>query len=150
MPGPKPRAPRLRVIGGRSPGRDSGGRRVPKPPAFVRHAPSAPTWLSAEAKAEWRRVVPQLDRLKLLKLEDRAALAIYCETWSTFVRATRLVAKEGLTTNAKQGVLSHPAGGIARAASRELRAWCAEFGFSPSAEGRLAVTGAIDTPEDFD
>ena len=39
---------------------------------------------------------------------------------------------------------------IARAASRDLRAWCAEFGFTPSAEGRLVVKGSIEAAEDFD
>ncbi|MFY3807708.1 hypothetical protein ACOS9C_25865, partial [Escherichia coli] len=53
----------LKLINGRSDGRDSGGRAVNPGPAFRRIAPKPPTWLSTEAKAEWRRIVPGLQRL---------------------------------------------------------------------------------------
>lgn len=122
---------------GRGNGTDSGGRKVKEPPAFRRIAPRPPTWLSAEAKAEWKRVVPGLERLDLLKEEDRATLTAYCETWSTFVTATRTVRREGLTIEAKQGTLPHPAVAIARNAGRELRAFGNLFGLSPAAEMAL-------------
>lgn len=138
----------LRLLKGRSEGRDSGGREVKPTPAFRRVAPEPPSWLSREAKAEWRRVVPGLTRLDLLKEEDRAALAAYCETWATFVRATRIVQSEGLTIDAKQGTLPHPAVGIARQAGKELRSWAAQFGLTPSAESNLAVKGGDDGDED--
>lgn len=129
----------LRLLKGRREGVDSGGRKVKLPPAFRRVAPNAPSWLSREAKAEWSRVLPELMRLDLVKAEDRAALAAYCETWASFVDASRLVAAEGLTIEAKQGKLPHPAVGIARAAGRELRAWANQFGLTPSAENALAI-----------
>lgn len=127
----------LRLIGGRTAGTDSGGRKVADPLAFKRLPPTAPEWLSREAAAEWDRVVPELSRLDLLKTEDRAALAAYCETWATFVEATRIVAVEGMTIDAKQGMLPHPAVGIARAAGRELRTWAGQFGLTPAAENSL-------------
>lgn len=142
-----PQAAALQLLKGRGDGTDSGGRKVKTPPAFRRIAPKPPTWLSAEAAAEWRRVVPGLTRLALLKEEDRATLAAYCETWATFVRATRLVHAEGLTIEAKQGTLPHPAVGIARNAGRELRAFAGQFGLSPSAEmalGKVADDGGED------
>lgn len=146
--GRKPAPPVLKLLGGRSPGRDSGGRKVAPPPPFVRAAPTPPTWLSTEAKAEWRRIVPSLDRMRLLKPESRSSLSAYCECWSMFVMATRQIAKDGLTIDAKQGMLPHPAVGIQRAAARELRAWCAEFGLTPSAEGRLTIPEAFDDGEE--
>ncbi|CFJ64825.1 phiRv1 phage protein [Mycobacterium tuberculosis] len=79
MPRP-PKPARLKLVEGRSPGRDSGGRKVPESPKFIRQAPDAPDWLDAEALAEWRRVAPTLERLDLLKPEDRALLSAYCET----------------------------------------------------------------------
>jgi P27 family predicted phage terminase small subunit len=103
--------------------------------------------MSAEAKAEWKRVVPELERLKLLKMASRSSLAAYCETWATFVLAQCQIAREGLTIDAKQGTLPHPAVGIARNASRDLRGWCAEFGLTPSAEGRMP-TGESDGEDD--
>jgi len=132
----------LQLLHGRGEGVDSGGREVKTPPSFRRIAPKPPTWLSKEAAAEWRRVVPGLTRLDLLKPEDRATLTAYCETWATFVEATRQVRRDGLTIDAKQGTLAHPAVGIARNAGRELRAFANLFGLSPASEMALGkVTG---------
>ncbi len=137
----------LQILHGRGNGTDSGGRKVKELPAFKRVAPNAPTWLSPEAAAEWKRVLPGLQRLDLLKPEDRAVLAAYCETWSTFVTATRVVAVEGLTIEAKQGTLAHPAVAIARNAGRELRAFAGQFGLSPVAEMALGRTDDDDAEE---
>src|SRR5687767_4838055 len=101
--GRKPKPANLKLLSGRTPDTDSGGRKVIPPPPFVRQAPAPPEWLSPEAQAEWERVVPELSRLKLTKQADRAALAAYCEAWSTFVDATRVIQSEGLTIEAKQG-----------------------------------------------
>lgn len=137
----------LLLLNGRGNGTDSGGRKVKATPEFRRIAPKPPSWLSREAAAEWRRVAPGLQRLDLLKEEDRATLAAYCETWATFVLATRLVATEGLTIEAKQGTLAHPAVAIARNAGRELRAFAGQFGLTPVAEMALGKVGD-DGPED--
>lgn len=138
---------KLKLLSGRSPGRDSGGREVNPGPAFRRLPPEPPEWLSEEAAAEWARVVPGLARLEILKAEDRAALASYCEAWATFREATETVQREGLTIEARQGTLTHPAVGIARAAGREVRAWAAHFGLTPSSEQALAK-GADDGEDD--
>ncbi|MFJ1581772.1 phage terminase small subunit P27 family [Streptomyces sp. NPDC088197] len=133
----------LKLIKGRAPGKDSAGRPVNSGPAFKRLPPDAPEWLTPEARAEWDRVLPGLARLDLLKPEDAAALAAYCEAWATFREATETVQRDGLTIEAKQGTLPHPAVGIARAAGRELRAWAAHFGLTPSTEQALS-RGADD------
>ncbi|MES9587807.1 MULTISPECIES: phage terminase small subunit P27 family [unclassified Streptomyces] len=137
---------KLRLLKGRSEGKDAAGREVNPGPAFKRIPPSAPEWLSEEAAAEWGRVLPGLARLELLKPEDRAALAAYCEAWATFRTASETVAREGLTIEAKQGTLAHPAVGIARAAGREMRAWAAHFGLTPSTEQGLA-RGSENEPD---
>lgn len=146
----------LKLITGRAPGRDSGGRPVNPGPAFRRIPPRAPTWLSREASAEWKRVAPGLERLDLLKEEDRAVLAAYCETWSQFVTATRTVTRDGITsevtTISASGsettrTVPNPAVAIARSAGRELRAFAAQFGLTPSSEQALA-RGADDGEED--
>lgn len=141
----------LKLLHGRSEGRDSGGRVVPPPPNFRRIAPNPPTWLTAEAKAEWRRVVPGLTRLELLKEEDRAALAAYCTTWAEFYEATKMLKEHGrLTIEAAQGTIPHPAVAIRRNAGRELRAWAAQFGLTPSAESNLALKNPADPDMDSD
>ncbi|MFD6180068.1 phage terminase small subunit P27 family [Streptomyces goshikiensis] len=134
----------LKLIEGRSTGRDSGGRKVNSGPDFKRVPPEAPDWLTPEAAAEWDRVLPELSRLDLVKESDRAALAAYCEAWATFVEATLTVQQEGQFIEARQGKLAHPAVGIARAAGREMRSWAAHFGLTPSTEQALARGGGDD------
>lgn len=135
--GRRPQPAALKLLNGRAPGKDSAGRPVNLGPAFVRRAPDPPTWLSPEAKAEWRRVVPELERLRLLSGVSRAGLAAYCETWATFAAATRLVQVEGLTTATPRGPRPHPALAIARAAGAELRRWQVEYGMTPASEQRV-------------
>jgi P27 family predicted phage terminase small subunit len=146
----------LLLFTGRGNGTDSGGRKVKTPPAFRRVAPNPPTWLTREAAAEWRRVVPGLTRLDLLKEEDRAVLAAYCETWSVFVLATRSIKERGLvvdtTTTTRGGdviekPIANPAVSLARNAGRELRAFAGQFGLTPAAEmalGKAADDGSED------
>lgn len=150
----------LKLLKGRGNGTDSGGRPVPKPPPFKRHAPERPAWLSPEAEREWDRVVPGLTMLDILKPEDRAVLAAYCETWSMYRVATEAVNQEGLTLlqetvieNARGTIstskpIANPNVSIARAAGRELRAFAAQFGLSPTAEMALGKTGAPDDGDD--
>jgi len=146
----------LKLLKGRGEGVDSGGRKVNAGPAFKRLPPSPPTWLSREAAAEWRRVVPGLTRLDLLKPEDRAVLSAYCETWSVYVAATRLVNEQGVMSEAvtvrpdgseSRRPMANPAVAIARNAGRELRGFAAQFGLTPSTEQALA-RGADDGDED--
>jgi P27 family predicted phage terminase small subunit len=140
MANPKPKPAGLKLMEGRSPGRDSGGRAVKAPPAYVRLAPEPPEWLSREARAEWDRVTPELQRLELTKPIDRAALACYCEAWSRFVETQMLIKVHGIWTEGSMGQqVKSPLIAIAENASREIRSWCAEFGFTPSAENNMNV-----------
>lgn len=138
--GRKPQPASLLLLNGRGDGQDSAGRPVAPPPPFKRLAPTPPTWLSREAKAEWRRVAPALERLDLVKPEDRATLAAYCETWSRFVTATRMVHKEGITAvNPDSGRTSvHPAVRVAEAAGTQLRQYAEQFGLTPAAERNVS------------
>lgn len=142
MPAEQPAV--LKLLKGRHAGVDSGGRPVKLPPRFRRTSPLPPEWLSAEARAEWDRVSPELARLDLTKSEDRAALAAYCETWAVFVSATETIQREGLTIDAKQGTLPHPAVGIQRNTGKELRAWANQFGLTPVAESKLEPADGDD------
>lgn len=150
MPSPKPRPAHLKLIEGRGNGRDSGGRTVKATPGFKRLPPNAPSWLPAEAAAEWKRVVPELARLELLKPIDRAALAAYCLAWDRLVTAQKVVqsSEMGQTyTDAFGNPKKRPEVLIVEAASKELRAWAAEFGMTPSSESRVAKPEADHADE---
>jgi len=172
MAAPKPRPVALKLLEGRGHGRDSGGRKVAETPLFKRLPPEAPEWLPAEARAEWDRVVPELARLELTKPVDRAALTAYVLTWQRLVDASKLIAEHpdvsyvikdlkgdgvevdsmvgyGLLGYNSQGIVRAPWVAIIEAASKDLRAWCAEFGFTPSAEAKLSVQEADHGEEDI-
>ena len=103
--------------------------------------------MTPEAKAEWRRVVPELTRLDLLKAEDRAVLTHYCETWATYVVALRQVRADGITvtnrSRRKDGTETtwstrNPAVAVMERAGQQLLRAAREFGLTPSAESELA------------
>jgi P27 family predicted phage terminase small subunit len=135
--GRTPAPPHLKLVEGRAPGRDSGGRVVPDAPAFKRLPPERPELLWGDAKEEWDRVVVELSRLDLIKEIDAAALTAYCLAYQRMCQAQRLIDEEGLLHENSQGRTRHPAVAVLEAASKELRAWCAEFGLTPAAEGKV-------------
>ncbi|MGI5443381.1 phage terminase small subunit P27 family [Streptomyces shenzhenensis] len=142
--GPVPQPDNVRALRG-NPGGHRTQARVTAPPK----APSPPTWLDAEAKAEWRRVVPDLDRLGVLARVDRAVLATYCSSWSKFVQAERAIQRDGLTVVGHRGAeRKHPAwqqwresAGVVAQLSRELFA-------SPNARLRSIKPEGDDDGED--
>ena len=146
MAGRPPKPAHLKIVEGRGNGRDSGGRVVDQTPEFVRLPPEAPRWLKGEALAEWNRVLPELQRLELIKQPDMASLVAYCLTWDRLVQAQAIVELEGMVLqDDKQGrAQRHPALLTLEMASRELRSWAQQFGLTPSAESRLK------TPKDND
>jgi P27 family predicted phage terminase small subunit len=107
-----------------------------------------PDWLDGDARAMWEQVVPELQRLQILKPVDGAALAAYCQTWARFCAAQRTIAKCGMFVETERGPVKHPAVLIIEAASKELRAWSAEFGLTPSSESRIVKTEAPDADDD--
>ncbi|MET0414529.1 MAG: phage terminase small subunit P27 family [Actinoplanes sp.] len=147
--GPVPIPPGLKILAGRSPGRDSGGRPIPKVPAFERCAPEPPDWLDLEALAEWERIVPALDAVGSIKPEDRGIITARCVAWSRAVHAEAIIAAEGQTVvNPQSGRLAtHPAVYIAAAAWRDVVKFGAPLGLDPSSEVNLATTATDDDDE---
>ncbi|MPY94659.1 MAG: phage terminase small subunit P27 family [Acidimicrobiia bacterium] len=135
---PKARPRALKIVEGRSPGRDSGGREVAADPGFARLPPDAPAFLPGDALDLGEQVVPELQRLHLTKPLDQPALTALCLAWGRLCDAQRVLAVEGMTISTPRGLGRHPMVIVAELASKELRAWCAEFGLSPSSEGRLS------------
>lgn len=139
--GPAPAPAQLKLLGGRSPGRDSGGRRVTPPAAFERVAPECPDWLPPGAKDMWGRVVPELAALNLLKESDLGVLTSFCVAWDQLMQAVTAYREQGfIATNARsRRVTVHPAVAAARAATRDVLVLARELGCTPSAEANLAA-----------
>src|SRR5271169_5529922 len=92
-----PRPAGLKIVEGRSEGRDSGGRRVPLPPAFIREPPEPPEYLDQIERAEWDRVVAEHEAVAPgLKNADHSALLLHCQLLGLSQRSYALWRKEGI------------------------------------------------------
>lgn len=143
--GPIPQPDNVRALRG-----NPGGRPAPKRVTAKPGTPTAPAWLDTEAKAEWRRVVPELDRLGVLAKVDRAALATYCAAWSKFVQAEQLLQSDDLVAErrAGNGPAKNPAWQIWREAATTVAALAKELFLTPSARLRSVKPEADDEQED--
>jgi len=159
MRGRKPKPTALHVLNGNPSKIKDLGKNEPKP---VPIAPKCPHWLHKNAKKEWRRIAPQLERLGLLTQVDMAALAMYCEAWAQYRDAIEFIHKKGqvyatwernmdgsvATDDRGQPILRHmqqwPQVGIANKQLKNIQSLCAEFGLTPSARGRIQVPGAAE------
>src|SRR4030042_1883827 len=90
--GRKPKPTRLRLLEG-NPGKRPIRSEEPDP---VPSIPSCPPHLSEDAKREWERVVPLLEKLGLLSEIDRGALALYCQAWGRWLEAEEALKKYGV------------------------------------------------------
>ncbi|MGZ4755872.1 MAG: P27 family phage terminase small subunit [Acidimicrobiia bacterium] len=104
--------------------------------------------MNGEAAAEWDRLVPELERVGALTSLSRSSLAALCIVTATLIDARRVY--EALAADAKP-VDRARAQSAVLAASRELRSWGAEYGLTPSSEGRLKLPEPEpDFDDDFD
>ncbi len=139
MPGPPRKPTRIRILEGNASKRPLPSAE-PKP---TEGTPTRPEWVAPEAKREWRRIVPELRRLGLLTLVDRAALVGYCQQWGRYVQAEKILTEKGLTFETENGyVMQRPEVAIATKALQLVKAFCTEFGLTPAARARLSAPDA--------
>lgn len=108
-------------------------------------APEMPDHLDEEAKAEWRRIVPQLAKIPgLLAQIDREALTSYVLSVSLGRQATKIYGRNGtkLIVHGPHGPQPNPAIKIAMQARAEARRFAAEFGLTPAARTRVGRPSA--------
>ena len=139
-PGPAPKPTKLKLVAG-NPGKrplnDS-------EPQYADGCPMPP-WLPAGARAEWLRVEPHLQEMGLLTVVDMAAFAGYCIAVDQLERATEaLIPTEDRPRPEIQFAPSGyevPSGAelMRRNALKEIRAFAAEFGFTPAQRSRIRV-----------
>ncbi len=124
MPAGRPPKPTvLRVLEG-----NRGKRPLRKEPKAT-GVPECPTWLSREAKVEWRRVVPALMTMGLVGGIDQAALAAYCQSWARWRGLEE--ALDGDPTDRNLHLMASKAKG-------DLRSFLIEFGLTPVSRSRMA------------
>ena len=112
-----------------------------------------PQWLSPVARTEWKRVVPELFKAGLLARIDLAALAAYCENYAIVVQCAGYIRRRGGYAKYLAGKNSQTAPHVTamNKAAAHVRAFCTEFGMTPSSRGRMQVPEAPDSgDEDLD
>lgn len=137
MRGRKPKPAGLRKLEG-----DTGHRPAPKAePQPTGRRPACPQYFHPYARREWRRVVPELERLGLLTQIDGAALEAYCVAYSNMVRAAEEIKADLSVVTPTKFSRPSPYVAIFNQAAALVRAFCTEFGLTPAARVRLSGPG---------
>jgi P27 family predicted phage terminase small subunit len=136
MRGRKPIPTKLKLLRG-NPGKRALNKCEPQPDLKI---PDCPDHLDAEAKVEWARMCKVLFAQGLLTDMDRAALAAYCQDWSRWVRAERMVLATGEVLKGDNGLYQNPYLAVANRAQLDMRNLLVEFGMTPSSRTRLQIT----------
>lgn len=141
MQGRKPKPTSLKIIEG-----NLGHRALPEPGAslgFVVEIPPSPEHFKALAKAEWDRIVPNLEAAALISPMYLAVLTAYCDAWGDYV-----IARQKLETPVEQGggwLIKTPNGyevqspwvALMNKAFERLTRCEIEMGLTPSARARV-------------
>jgi P27 family predicted phage terminase small subunit len=99
---------------------------------------SCPSWLDADAREEWKRLAPELERMGLLTLLDRAAFSIYCVSFAHWLQCQETLSKEGTHYVAGNGrVKERPEVQMARRYGKLAMDIAAEFGMTPNSRARF-------------
>ena len=127
--------------------------------------PSCPAHLSKAAKAEWKRITPELEKLGLLAQVDRSSLAAYCQEYGRWVDTEKAIAeireklaKEGkadfggvIYTTKNGNMIINPLLSVSHRSLELMHKFMVEFGMSPAARTRINVEkqGTGDAMEDL-
>ena len=122
--------------------------------------PNCPRHLLPEARKEWKRITPELERYGLISKLDRAALALYCQAYARWVwaeeqlqRSVRLMQDkeaaaiergetwtggDGYTVPTPNGHMTYsPHWVIANKAMEQVNRYISSFGLDPASRGRV-------------
>lgn len=139
--GRKPTPTHLKILEG-NPGKRPLNMNEPKPRPVTLPCPK---WLDTEAKREWRRISKELEVLGLVTVIDRVALAGYCQAYARWKEAEEFLQKHGTIFVIKddEGKSKYmqqvPQVSISLKYLQIVKAFCAEFGLSPSSRSRISV-----------
>ena len=146
MRGRKPKPTHLKVLHGTF-RKDRAAKHEPQPSGTA----VCPSWLDSTAKAEWRRLAPELIRLGLLTSVDRDAFAAYCQCVTKWRQAQSDIETNGLILTTPKGFRQkNPAVTICFEALSQMRAYSSLFGLSPSDRSKLSVAPKGDHEEEND
>lgn len=137
-----------------------GRREIKEGPKFKPVTPECPKWLSREARKEWQRLAPELERLGMLTEADKGDFAAYCQAYARWMQAEQAVDRYGLTFETRHIEMAEDGNTFERISIRprpevlqahrermSMMRLGALFGFSPSDRGRMALNQTSDDEE---
>ena len=140
MRGRRPKPTHLKVIQG-NPGKRALNPREPKP---TYSAPTCPAHLNPTAKAEWKRLAPQLELLRMISQLDRAALAAYCQAYGRWVEAERKLSETPTLIKLPSGYIQpSPWLAIANKQLELMHKFQGELGLSPASRSRVSISPSL-------
>jgi P27 family predicted phage terminase small subunit len=153
MPGPPPKPTALRIYEG-----NRSHRPLPdREPTPLTGEPEMPRHLDAQARREWRRLVPLLLSMRVLSAADGVALGILCQAYSTLIRAQSLMLRSAkgsasaLLMKTPSGyVMQSPLLAIINTQAEIVNRQLQQFGMTPASRTRvqtIAEAGGIDRLE---
>lgn len=102
-------------------------------------APPVPSYLSAQAKSEWKRIMPQLIARAIITRADLAGVENYC----TMIGTIRQIEEQrGLAG----GLIDVKLFGVLNRAAQTARQLASEYGLTPTSRARIGN----HAPEDDD
>ncbi|MGV8831257.1 MAG: phage terminase small subunit P27 family [Devosia sp.] len=110
----------------------------------VKATTAPPTWLSVEAKKEWRRVMPILVERRILSDADMGSLENYCLAQARVRDAEKML---GRTTNPDAWLKLLRAQDKAMGTARQI---AAELGLTPVSRSRPGIREEEDGNDDAD
>jgi len=132
--GRKPVPTALKLLRG-NPGKGAIPKDEPKP---TKGLPPCPSWLSAVAKREYRRVGKLMVSAGVMTVADGPALAMLATSWATWVEAETMASEHGLIVKGRDGAPAvNPYRKIANEAYDRTRQLLVEFGMTPSSRTRV-------------
>lgn len=113
--------------------------------------PQPPSHLSDGALAEWHRISPELEKMQVVSMVDRAALGAYCSSYSIWEIADnkiRSLGESGMVVGEDDLAKVSPWMRVRSSAIIEMHKFLIEFGFSPSSRSRVMVAAKKTAPEE--
>ncbi len=130
-----------------------------EPRLLIGPMPQAPEFLTTEARAEWDRVSAQLFHMGLLTDADVSPLAAYCQAYGRWMTAERAIATMAANDQLTRGLMikttngnavQNPLVGTSNKAASDMVRFAGEFGLTPVARARLAVSAVAPHKSKFD
>lgn len=111
---------------------------------------TAPEWLDDLAAKEWERIVPLLKANAPVSELDVGLIATHCTLYSTVIKCTEEINKNGVIVDTKRGPQQSPYFMARDKAIKEMKSIDSQMGLSPQSRVRLEIHKAVNSEESQD